>query len=182
MKLLSILLAAIWVLAAALLWLLLSTAARNPVTVLPTVARGEPLLIRPTLAATLWSTVTAIPTETPTHTPIPPTMVLIATPTATPYIVTATAQPQLTPYVVTATPNPLVTPYIVTATAPPLGPSPTQGPVLLCACVTDLYNCPAFSSTSAAQACFNFCVSQGVGDIHKLDQDHDGLACEQSWE
>lgn len=30
--------------------------------------------------------------------------------------------------------------------------------------------------TAAAQACFNYCVAQGVGDIHGLDGDGD--ACE----
>lgn len=188
MKLLAILLAAIWVVAAGLLWLFFNTPPIGQVTILPTAANGEPVIRPPTPTATTWVTVTAIPSETPTLTPIPPTptpippiLIVIATPTSTPYLVTATAPPLLTPYVVTATPNPLATPFVVTATPVTNLPLPT-GQVLLCACVADLYNCPAFSSSSAAQACFDFCVSQGVGDIHRLDLDNDGLACERSWE
>lgn len=60
---------------------------------------------------------------------------------------------------------------------------PTQRPTKSnasgpCSCSGDVMNCTDFSSQSAAQACYDFCVSQGVGDINKLDRDHDGLACE----
>lgn len=184
MKLLSILLSAIWVAAAALLWLFLSTPPIGQVTILPTVVRGEPVILPPPPTATPWATVTAIPTATPppVPTPIPPTIVLAATPPPTLYIVTATVPPLVTPYLVTATPNPLATPYVVTATPFPTPIPLLTGQVLLCACVADLYNCPDFSSSSAAQACFAFCVSQGAGDIHQLDRDKDGLACESSWE
>ena len=181
MKFLSIVLAAIWVAAAALLWLFLSTLPIGQVTIVPTVARGEPVILPPTPTATRWATVTPIPSETPTLTLIPPILIVVATPTSTPYLVTATVPTLLTPYVVTATPNPLATPFVVTATPVTNPPLPT-GQVLICACVADLYNCPAFSSSSAAQACFAFCMSQGAGDIHQLDRDKDGVACESSWE
>lgn len=55
-------------------------------------------------------------------------------------------------------------------------PSPSGSDV--CACTGDLLNCSDFSTHAQAQACFDYCVSQGVGDIHKLDQNNDGLACE----
>jgi len=48
----------------------------------------------------------------------------------------------------------------------------------ICSCSGNIYNCSDFSSHAGAQACFDYCVQQGVGDIHKLDRDHDGLACE----
>jgi len=41
-----------------------------------------------------------------------------------------------------------------------------------------LYNCSSFSSQAAAQACYNHCVDVGAGDIHKLDENDNGVACE----
>lgn len=48
----------------------------------------------------------------------------------------------------------------------------------VCSCKGDTLNCRSFSSQSAAQACFNYCIQKGRGDIHKLDQNNNGLACE----
>jgi len=31
---------------------------------------------------------------------------------------------------------------------------------------------------ASAQACHNYCISQGAGDIHGLDKDRNGSACE----
>jgi hypothetical protein len=53
--------------------------------------------------------------------------------------------------------------------------APAQG---VCSCGGDTLNCSDFSSHSSAQACFNYCVSVGRGDIHRLDRDNDGSACE----
>lgn len=47
-----------------------------------------------------------------------------------------------------------------------------------CSCSGDLYNCSDFSTHSQAQSCFDYCISQGTGDIHKLDSNNDGNACE----
>ena len=48
-----------------------------------------------------------------------------------------------------------------------------------CSCDADTLNCSDFSSQPAAQACYDYCVAQGQGDIHGLDgSDNDGLACE----
>lgn len=47
-----------------------------------------------------------------------------------------------------------------------------------CDCSGDLYNCADFSSTFEAQSCYDYCVSKGNGDVHRLDADHDTLACE----
>jgi hypothetical protein len=84
----------------------------------------------------------------------PPT----ATPTPT---ATATTQP-----VNTATPTPTLTP---TATA-------TMQ--LLYICDRDAYNCSNFNTQAAAQTVYNYCAALGFGDIHKLDNNNDGEACE----
>lgn len=98
------------------------------------------------------------PTDTPTVT---------ATPTAT-SVSTATSTP--TP---TATEAATSTP-----TATPTATEIASGP---CSCSGNLYNCDDFSSQGAAQACFDFCVGQGQGDIHRLDQDNDNIACESAF-
>jgi len=80
---------------------------------------------------------------------------------------------------------------IPTATHPPSATSttiptatlivivPTQPGQAVCSCAGDFYNCTRdFSTHSQAQACFNYCTSQGAGDIHQLDGNGDGLACE----
>lgn len=61
------------------------------------------------------------------------------------------------------------------------GTAPTSAPSgggAVCSCAGNIYNCPNFSTRAQAQACFNYCVSLGVGDIHRLDGDNNGLACE----
>ena len=47
-----------------------------------------------------------------------------------------------------------------------------------CDCSRDSKNCGDFGSWSAAQSCYEYCQSQGKGDIHRLDQDKDGSACD----
>lgn len=44
-------------------------------------------------------------------------------------------------------------------------------------CSSNLYNCADFSSHSEAQEAFEYCGGPG-SDIHRLDGDNDGLACE----
>jgi hypothetical protein len=39
-----------------------------------------------------------------------------------------------------------------------------------------MLNCSDF--VTQAQACFDYCVAQGAGDVHELDMDDDGVACE----
>jgi hypothetical protein len=48
----------------------------------------------------------------------------------------------------------------------------------ICDCSGNIYNCANFATTSEAQTCYDYCISQGKGDIHCLDADHDGLVCE----
>lgn len=76
-----------------------------------------------------------------------------------------------------ATPTFTVTPSPVPT--PTMAPSPTATqPSAVCNCSGDLYNCSDFSTQAAAQACFDYCWSLGHGDIHRLDGDGDGIACE----
>lgn len=56
--------------------------------------------------------------------------------------------------------------------------SPPAAPAAVCDCSGDTLNCGNFSREADAQACFNYCVSIGRGDIHNLDGDANGRACE----
>lgn len=57
-------------------------------------------------------------------------------------------------------------------TEPPSDEAPT------CSCTSNTYNCPDFTTHHEAQACYAYCVEQGAGDIHRLDGNGDGQACE----
>ncbi len=46
-----------------------------------------------------------------------------------------------------------------------------------CDCSYNRYNCSDFSG-SQAQQCYEYCLSIGAGDVHWLDDDKDGDACE----
>jgi len=59
------------------------------------------------------------------------------------------------------------------------GPTPTPLPTNgLCDCSGNIYNCADFGTHAEAQACYEYCKSLGRGDIHWLDGDNDGIACE----
>lgn len=65
-------------------------------------------------------------------------------------------------------------------------PAPTQPsgagtapPAAVCECSANLYNCSDFSTHQQAQACYEYCLSLGAGDVHSLDGDADGIACER---
>jgi len=47
-----------------------------------------------------------------------------------------------------------------------------------CDCSGPDLNCSDFSTHAEAQACYEHCLQQGYGDIHGLDGDDDGIACE----
>ena len=88
----------------------------------------------------------------------------------------------------TPTLEPTVTPTRVpTATSPPptITPTatiiiqPTQSAPGNCnTCLSNAYNCPYFSTQIEAQACFDYCMDQVGYDVHRLDGDDDGIACE----
>jgi micrococcal nuclease len=50
---------------------------------------------------------------------------------------------------------------------------------MACDCSGDVYSCSDFETRAEAQVCYSYCVSQGVGDIHGLDGNGDGWACEE---
>ena len=54
---------------------------------------------------------------------------------------------------------------------------PTTVPAV-CSCAGNLYNCSDFPTQAAAQGCYLYCIHLGYGDIHRLDGDNDGVACE----
>ncbi|HKI54478.1 MAG TPA: thermonuclease family protein [Anaerolineales bacterium] len=57
--------------------------------------------------------------------------------------------------------------------------APAGGGDSVCDCSGPDLDCGDFSTHAAAQACYDYCVSQGYGDIFRLDgNDNDGLACE----
>lgn len=75
--------------------------------------------------------------------------------------------------------------------APSLTPAPTNTSFILiipvqpsgsgqpCSCTGEL-DCKDFQSQNAAQACFDYCVANGYGDIYRLDQGgQEGVACEE---
>lgn len=85
--------------------------------------------------------------------------------TATSTAPAATMTPQFTP---TST----VPAATVTATA-------TRQPPGGCSiCSYDAYNCSDFSTQAAAQSCFDYCMALVGYDVHRLDADNNGVACE----
>lgn len=48
----------------------------------------------------------------------------------------------------------------------------------VCDCSDNIYNCWDFETQAEAQECYEYCKSQGKGDIHLIDNDDDGKACE----
>lgn len=84
-------------------------------------------------------------------------------------------------------PKPTPKPSIVSVPAPaptpePVAvpkPMPTPPPVkAICSCPSVDMDCPEFSSPGAAQAVYDCCMDLKGFDVHRLDRDKDGLACE----
>lgn len=77
------------------------------------------------------------------------------------------------------TPVPEAIPSPTSPPPPSATPPPaTLPPAPVCDCSGNVYNCSDFSTHAAAQRCYEYCLSLGAGDIHGLDGDDDGLACE----
>lgn len=57
-------------------------------------------------------------------------------------------------------------------------PTEPSSPAVDCDCSDNIYNCADFATHSQAQVCFDHCVSLGRGDVHSLDSDGNGVACE----
>lgn len=132
----------------------------------------------PTIIALTFSaagTQTAIVSNPASLTTLTPTASIEDIPTATIFIFqlqTDVAQP--TEYIYSTN-----TPFSLTTQLPPAQSTSTLPPQsAVCSCASDTLNCGNFNTQSQAQACYTYCVSQGRGDIHNLDGDGNGLACE----
>lgn len=51
-------------------------------------------------------------------------------------------------------------------------------PSSTCTCSYNAYNCRNFPTQSSAQSCYNYCMQTVGYDVHWLDDDGDGIACE----
>lgn len=130
------------------------------------VAVGMGLVVLVCILSSLWPNDTelqGLPTKPrPTNTPVP--------------TVRPTKRPTSTPVPPIPTPTVLISIQLPTVlkqnTVEPIT-TPTT-----CACHEDIYNCTDFESQAAAQVCYDYCVSCGAGDVHRLDRDSDGVACE----
>ena len=47
-----------------------------------------------------------------------------------------------------------------------------------CYCASNTYNCSDFSTQADAQAVYECCLRDVGYDVHRLDRDKDGVACE----
>lgn len=62
---------------------------------------------------------------------------------------------------------------------PALAVMPPQQEGEVCDCSEDTYSCQVdFATRNEAQACLDYCRALGFGDVHRLDRDNDGIACE----
>lgn len=93
---------------------------------------------------------------------------IVDTPTTTP---TATNTPTAT-----ATQQPTATPTATQVATPT--PTATEQVGRSYICSYNAYNCTDFATQSEAQAVYEYCKALNMGDIHKLDADEDGIACE----
>jgi hypothetical protein len=103
------------------------------------------------------STSTLFPTDTPSSTDTP--------------MSTSTLFPTDTP-LPTDTPQPTDTPRSTNT------PEPTGTPVGPYSCSEDTLNCGDFATQAQAQAAFEYCMAKVGKDIHRLDDDNNGIACE----
>lgn len=93
------------------------------------------------------------------------------------------SQPPVQPFALPAATPVVSTPTtpIIAATVPAarsalsVRPKLRNGPV--CACDGDSYSCRELGDQ--AQACFDYCVARGQGDVHRLDFNQNGVVCEE---
>lgn len=78
------------------------------------------------------------------------------------------------------TPSPVAVnfmPVIVKVAGQSATPSPTPTGCLTCS--ANVYDCEDFSTQAEAQACYEYCLALTGEDVHRLDGDDDGVACER---
>jgi hypothetical protein len=77
-----------------------------------------------------------------------------------------------------------VTPTTVFVQLPTPESAPTaisqSEPQAVCSCSSNQYNCSDFATHNQAQSCFNYCIATVGYDVHDLDRDSDGSACESN--
>jgi len=114
---------------------------------------------------------TTAPTKTYTViTTVTPSQARTPVPSAT----TTNAITMVTTVIPTKTPTQAIT-------APPeKSTTTTSRGTGVCDCSGNLFNCDDFATQANAQACYDYCKSQGKGDIHGLDANKDGSACENN--
>jgi endonuclease YncB( thermonuclease family) len=115
---------------------------------------------------------------TPSLTPWKPSTPTF-TPPPSPTLIAGSPSPTLSPQP-GATTTPVASATATTSGAP--APSATINPPSgeACACIAGLYSCDDFSTQAEAQICYDYCRALDLGDIHNLDSDGDGLACNSS--
>ena len=125
-----------------------------PVCYLLTIGDNGETLATPTSVSTPVLTTPVVSTGTPIPTSVPSTDVPLPTETLQPTLAPPTSVP------------PTLVPVVEPTLAPP------------CVCGYNAYNCGDFPTHQVAQTCYAYCINQGYGDVHILDGDSDGSACE----
>lgn len=114
----------------------------------------------------------------PTHSPITPIAGGMMMPAGT-----TTAKLTPTPAAALTGQSPTITRPIEqrestpVATTRPRSAIPTMANGPICACSRDSYSCAELGEQ--AQGCFDYCFAQGQGDVHRLDYNGNGVACEE---
>ena len=80
-----------------------------------------------------------------------------------------------TPPIYLVTPTITFVPFLVPSLTPTFTRVPRNKSV--CQCAYDKFSCSDFPNQKRAQACYDFCYSLGKGDVHHLDDNGDGIAC-----
>jgi hypothetical protein len=134
------------------------------------IVTAPPSPTMPTTAPIAGGMVIQAPTLWPTATPLPtaPLLALPVEPWPTPVVLPMPAVPVAPPPWPTVAAEPIQ--LVVTAVTE----APSAAP---CLCDYDRYNCedPGVDE----QACFAYCRSLGLGDVHDFDRDRDLLVCEK---
>lgn len=68
--------------------------------------------------------------------------------------------------------------FIITFLAMPFVCRVTEKMTYRAKCSYPVYNCKDFLTQKEAQAVFDYCLSKTGEDVHGLDADKDGVACE----
>jgi hypothetical protein len=133
------------------------------------------------------SVLACLPPESFALEPLPTPSPTPATPTPEPLVLTplsSTPSPTLSPPLSptgAAASTPTMAPPSGTPVAPQAAILPQVGSINsleACSCASGQYACSSFSSWAVAQACYTRCQVAAGYDIHNLDLDRNGVACE----